>query len=264
MPYNILILPLLGGFLFVTFWDRTRWHAHRAEKDRLLIYAALAGLGSLALAYLIRSIPPFIPCIDRLCWSGLCVIPVPCPPSWWDKNIGFPHSGVAAFAFFVGAVGWLPLNLIADWHYKDWADEEHRGSKRREFVRVVNSYGGPLEQLLLRSMQEEKSVMLTLKGGKVYIGDLGSTFIPGEHTAIHLLPSKSGYRDKCQRLTITTDYDDATAKIMDREPDADNIIASFVIAIPVDEVVAASLYLPEIHAQYFPHHLIVNEPLEMD
>lgn len=257
MPYNVLILPLLGGFLFVTFWDRTRWHAHRAEKERLLIYAALAGLVSLALAFLIRSIPPFIPCVNWL----------PCAPTWWSRNIGFPYSGVATFAFCLGALGWLPVNLVADWYYSDWADDEQRGSKRREFVRVVNSYGGPLEQLLLRSMQEEKSIMLTLKGGKVYIGDLGGGFVPGEHTAIHLLPSKSGYRDKYQRLMITTDYDDATIKIKDQEEetDATNIIGSFVIAIPVDEVIAASLYMPEIHAKYFPHTpTIDNDPLEMD
>jgi len=63
MPYNILLLPLLGGFLFINFWDRTRWHARRAEKDRLLIFAALAGLLCLNLSYLIRSIPPFVPCV---------------------------------------------------------------------------------------------------------------------------------------------------------------------------------------------------------
>lgn len=244
MPYNVLLLPLLGGFLFVTFWDRTRWHAHRAEKDRLLIYAAIAGLAALGLAYLIRSVPPFVPC-----WNGW-----PCAPLWWDKYIGFPHSGVATLAFLLAAVGWLPLNFFADLYYRDWADEESRGSKRREFVRVVNSYGGPLEQLFLRSMQEEKAVMLTLKGGKVYIGDIGSNFVPGEHTAIHLLPSRSGFRDEQQRLTLTTDYDEATFKIEDSgDPNATDIIGSFVIAIPVDEVVAASLYLPEIHAKYFPH-----------
>ncbi len=244
MPYNVLLLPLLGGFLFVTFWDRTRWHAHRAEKDRLLIYAAVAGLAALALAFLIRSIPPFI-----ACWDGW-----PCAPTWWDRHVGFPNSGIAALAFCLAALGWLPFNLVADMYYRDWADEESRGSKRREFVRVVNSYGGPLEQLFLRSMQEEKAVMLTLKGGKVYIGDIGSNFVPGEHTSIHLLPSRSGFRDGQQRLTLTTDYDSATEEIEANEGDeATDIIGSFVIAIPVDEVVAASLYLPDIHAKYFPH-----------
>jgi hypothetical protein len=254
MPYNVLLLPLLGGFLFITFWDRTRWHAHRAEKDRLLIFAALAGLGFLGLAYVIRSIPPFIPCVSFL----------PCAPEWWDKNIGFPQSGVATFAFLLGALGWWPVNRVADYYYRDWARDGKRGSERREFVRVVELSGGPLEQLLLRSMQEEMAVMITLQGGKVYIGDIGAGFVPGQHTHFLLLPARSGYRDTKQRLELTTNYDDAYKEILTNEPDSTKIIGAFRIAIPIDEVVAATLYLPEIHAKYFPHRLIENEPLEMD
>jgi len=254
MPYNVLLLPLLGGFLFINFWDRTRWHAHRAEKERLLIFAALAGLVSLALSYLIRSIPPFIPCV----WF------LPCAPEWWDRNIGFPHSGVATFAFILGAVGWYPLNLFADRYYRNWAAGGKRGGERREFVRVVERHGGPLEQLLLRSMQEEIAVMITLKGGKVYVGDIGEGFVPGHHKHFLLLPSRSGYRDSKQRLELTTDYDEAFVKIRKNESNHTEIIGAFRIVIPIDEVIAATLYLPGIHAKYFPHRLIENEPLEMD
>lgn len=245
MPYNILLLPLLGGFLFINYWDRTRWHAHRAEKERLLIFAALAGLVCLAAALVVRSFVPVFPCFN-VCRLGVCARP--CFGTWWERHIGSQHSGIATFALLLGAVGWLPLNLIADWYYRDWG-----GSKRRELVRVVHNYGGPLEQLLLRSMQEKKLVMLTLKGGKVYIGDIGTGFIPGHHTAIHLLPAKSGFRDDQQRLTITTDYEKATIQIAKTEPNWTDVIGSFVIVIPVDEVVAASLYLPEIHTKYFAH-----------
>src|SRR5215213_6955962 len=254
MPYNILLLPLLGGFLFINFWDRTRWHARRAEKDRLLIFAALAGLLCLNLSYLIRSIPPFVPCVTFL----------PCAPEWWDRNIGFPHSGVATFACVLGALGWWPLNRLADYRYRDWSTDGKRGSERREFVRVVQENGGPLEQLFLRSMQEEIAVMITLKGGKVYIGDIGTSFVPGQHTHFLLLPSRSGYRDNKQRLGLTTDYDYAYAKIGANESDSIKIIESFGIVIPVDEVVAASLYLREIHKEYFPRLIDENEPLEMD
>jgi hypothetical protein len=266
MPYNVLLLPLLGGFLFITFWDRTRWHARRAEKDRLLIFAALAGLLFLGLAYLIRSIPPFLPCVSFCPYNlGLCVN-LPCPPEWWDRNIGFPQSGVATFAFILGALGWWPLNRLSDRYYKEWASDGKRGSERREFVRVVDHYGGPLEQLFLRSMQEETAVMITLKGGKVYIGDIGASFIPGLHTHFLLLPSRSGYRDRKQRLELTTDYDDVYEKVRadENENESTRIIGSFGVAIPVDEVVAASLYLPDIHKKYFPHRILENEPLEMD
>src|SRR6185369_2871094 len=95
----------------------------------LLIFAALAGLVSLALAYLIRSIPPFIPCV----WF------LPCAPEWWDSNIGFPHSGVAAFAFMLGALGWWPLNRFADYQYKDWATDESAAASVENSLELLNS-----------------------------------------------------------------------------------------------------------------------------
>jgi hypothetical protein len=78
------------------------------------------------------------------------------------------------------------------------------------------------------------------------------------------LPSRSGYRDSKQRLELTTDYDEAFDLIRNHESKHTEIIGAFRIAIPVDEVITATLYLPEIHTKYFPHRLIENEPLEMD
>jgi hypothetical protein len=115
-------------------------------------------------------------------------------------------------------------------------------------------------------MQEETSVMITLKGGKVYIRDIGDSFVPGLHKHFLLLPSRSGYRDDQQRLALTTDYDEAFSKIRinETEETSTQIIGAFRIVIPVDEVIAATLYLPEVHAKYFPYRLQENGPLEMD
>jgi hypothetical protein len=242
MPYNILLLPLLGGFLFVSFWDRTRWHAFRAEKDRLLLYAALAGLVFLGVAFVLRSIPPFIPC-----WSL-------CPPTWWDAHVGFPHSGVATFAFLLGALGWWPANRLADLIYKS-----DGGSRRHEFARVVRDHGGPLEQMLLRAMDEDIAIMITLKSGKVYIGGLAASFTPEKDKTISLLPTKSGYREsELHRLVLTTHYDEVYEKIAldykDNEDAATQMIGAFGVVIPLAEILSATLYLPEVHAKYFPHH----------
>jgi hypothetical protein len=239
MPYNVLLLPLLGGFIFITFWDRTRWHAFRAEKERLLLYAALAGFACLAAAILIRSL-----------FRYFITEPV-CP--WWNRNVGFPHSGVATLALLLGTFGWYPLNRVADWWFKEWAEGDESGSKRREFVRVVDNYGGPLEQLLLRSMEQRQAVMLTLKGGKVYIGKVLVGFTPERDKTIYLLPQRSGYRDDKQRLELTTPYDKIYLQIEEHEENATDVIGTFGIVVKVEEVIAASLYLPEIHSKYFSH-----------
>jgi hypothetical protein len=251
MPYNVLLLPLLGGFLFISYWDRTRWHALRAEKERLLLYAALAGLVFLAVAYVVRSIPPFIPCFNLCLRGGFCWTDTPCPPEWWDRNIGFPHSGLATFAFLLGALSWWPANRIADIVFRN-----EGGSESHEFVRVVYDHGGPLEQVLLRSMHENKAVIITLKSGKVYVGGLGTSFVPERDKTIHILPSKSGYRDAATyRVVLTTDYDEAFKRIGKEKgrDEATAIISAFGVVLPVEEILAVSLYMPDIHAKYFAH-----------
>jgi len=158
-------------------------------------------------------------------------------------------------ALLLGAFGWYPLNRIADRVFREWAVGDESGSKRREFVRVVDNYGGPLEQLLLRAMEDDEAVMLTLKGGKVYIGTMAAGFVPERDKNIYLLPRKSGYRDDKQRLELTTHYDKIYQQIETNEnkEDATSMIGAFGVVVPVNEVVAASLYLPDIHTKYFSH-----------
>jgi hypothetical protein len=240
MPYNLplLLLPLLGGFVFIRNWYRTRWHTKRAEKDRLLVHASLAGLASLALAYIIARIPPTYPC---LC-DALCL------PVWWEwLHVPWPYTGTAVLSFFLGALGWLPLNWIEDIWYEEKAGEV-------ENTRIIRDYGGPLELTLYRSIEQQKLVMLTLTNNKVYIGRVAATFIPDDKV-IYLFPTRSGYRDtQKQTLELTTPYGDAYKQIAIDLPDNyREILADFRIAIPVEFVVSASIYLPDIHTKYFPH-----------
>lgn len=51
MPFNVLLLPLLGGYIFITYWHRTRFSARRYTGERLLFHAALAGVIFLILSF---------------------------------------------------------------------------------------------------------------------------------------------------------------------------------------------------------------------
>ncbi len=239
MPYNLplLLLPLLGGFVFIRNWYRTRWHTKRAEKDRLLVHASLAGLASLVIAFVIARLPPIHPC-----WTDALCLPV-----WWEwLQVPWPYTGTAVLSFVIGAVGWLPLNWIEDFWYEDQAADA-------ENARIIRDYGGPLELTLYRSIEQQKLVMLTLTNNKVYIGRVAETFIPDDKV-IYIFPTRSGYRDSNQRLELTTPYSDAYKQIAKDLPDTyREILADFRVAVPVEFVVSASLYLPEIHAKYFPH-----------
>lgn len=232
MPYNLLLLPLLGGFVFITRWNRTRWHALRAEKERLLFYAALAGLFHLGLAFLIASLPPLIRCRPSL----------PCLPQLWNEHVPFEYSGIACLAFALGAGSWPILNLF--WKTKNESD------------RIIKDEGGPFEQLLDNAMKYEKRVILTLKGGKVYVGRIGQSYRPGQRDqTILLLPLKSGYREKDKhRVELTTDYEAAYEGIKNDYPETyADVIRDFGIVIPIVEITSISIYSDMVHRRYFSH-----------
>jgi hypothetical protein len=53
MPFNTLLLPLLGGFIFVNHWNPTRFDSRRYSGERLLLHSAIAGVIFLIIAFLI-------------------------------------------------------------------------------------------------------------------------------------------------------------------------------------------------------------------
>lgn len=49
MPFNVLLLPLLGGYLFLTHFNRTRFATKRYSGERLIFHSAIAGVALLCL-----------------------------------------------------------------------------------------------------------------------------------------------------------------------------------------------------------------------
>lgn len=231
MPFNVLLLPLLGGFLFVTFWNRTKWYAVRAEKDRLVIYASLAGFSFLTIAWLITLIPFRITCRE---WFW-------CFPTWWEKNRPFEYAGTTSLAFALACVAFKVFNLY--WTTRD-----------KEADRILVNEGGPLEQIFDLAMHSKKRVLITLKDRKVYVGRIDSSFTPGQLArSIHLLPAFSGYRESDKkRVTLTTDYLKAYDEIRNRYPEThEEIIADFGVVVQIDDILTISLYRQNIHKEFF-------------
>ena len=233
MPFNLLLLPLLGGFIFFSHWNRTAFFSKRQNSERLLLYSSLWGVAFLGLSFLLSIIAPHV--------SWLATV-----REWWAYNTPpIQFSGISSCAFLLGVLGHYALNKL--WPFsRIWTEN-------KEGERAIQKYGSRLEKLLYRALIERKRVMVTLKGGKVYIGRVAISLTPQEDRDLLLLPSKSGYRDEKQRLMLTTDYDQTYRLILESEPDYVEIIADFGVTIPITEILTASLYRADVHAKYFPH-----------
>lgn len=221
MPFNVLLLPLLGGYIFISHWNITRFTARRYSGERLLIHSALAGLIFLLLAFGISS-------EVRQC----------CPMfvSWWRNHIPFAYSGTSLLSFCIGGFVWLPLNAFAN--------------REGRAIKTVTESGDFLEILLSRSVRERKQIAISLRSGKVYVGFVITAFDPAfDRRYMMLMPTLSGYRDETTKeMRISNDYGEAYEKLVDEDPEFLNRVADeFQLVIPVTEIVSANLFDPEVY-----------------
>jgi hypothetical protein len=190
MPENLfLLLPLIGGFLFAKNWNKTKWYAARWEKERLLLNSALWGLMFFFFAYLMIKGQDLIPCQKYLS----------CLPRWPMDMGEFKYLGPSLLALIIGSQAWRLGNLI-------WKQQEEK---------IIQTEGTLVDIMANESIKKRKSVLLTLKSGKVYAGIITSTPSPGHsRPMLRILPTTSGYRDrKTHRVVFTTNYSQALEQI---------------------------------------------------
>lgn len=195
MPYNLLLLPLLGGFIFACLWHPTRYYARRNDSYRLLFLSSITGAFLLGIAGI----------VTLLFFGG--------DPQHGNHNylpkllhsvIPFPHSGKAVLAFLLGALMWIPLNFLGKLpFFKRYL------SKEACLNRAINEKDDPLEITLKHALEDEnRLVLVTLGNGKVYVGNVTKNLNPAyELKTIRLLVAFSGYRDDdTKRVILNFDY----------------------------------------------------------
>lgn len=68
MPFNVLLLPLLGGYVFLTRWNRTRFSTRRYSGERLIFHSAIAGVALLCIYFIfVRILIGLVPAVRRPC-----------------------------------------------------------------------------------------------------------------------------------------------------------------------------------------------------
>ena len=232
MPYNLFLLPLLGGFLFLRKWNLTKYHALRAEAERLLILASIVGLITLVIAFLLMRLSQFVPYGPEV-------------TAWWNHQVPFEYLGTSLFAFTLGALGHIPLNRLA------------RCSDDRAMDQMIEHDRLPLSRLLKKAFDENKTVSVTMSGGKVYVGFVTHLLNPGlPITFIEILPTKSGYRSQEEKtVTFTTFYTNVLDQLS--KTDETNAFKFFEAEAKRDDL--ANLPLDALTKKQLAHH---NKELE--
>lgn len=186
MPFNLLLLPLLGGFYFLHALNYTRWRSPRLDGQRLIFESALVAVVLAAAGWLSCRTLTQVGWI-RSAWD-----------SWAPAGIPYLGSGIMSLAWGLA----LP-------HTFNWLlNRTGRLDDRTAQSRAIAKHGNYLIRLLHSAALEEKPVMLTLDTRKVYIGIVSDApNLEPHETYVAISPMLSGYRDSnTQELRLSTDY----------------------------------------------------------
>lgn len=190
--FNILfLLPLLGGYLFLSTFNFTKYNHARLETQRLIFNSILTSIIFVFIAktfdnFLIKKLPKF-----RI-WLG-----------------NFNPYDIENLNFFllvivISILTALILNLIS----------------RKYFIYFsIRFWGDDYENLFYYSLRKSEIdptkalIMLTTDSGKVYIGYINKISNPHKQH-IEIIPYYSGYRDtETKNLSITTSYTEVIKKL---------------------------------------------------
>jgi hypothetical protein len=227
MPWNLLLLPLIGGYYFIHRFHWTRFRATRTENQRLLIESAVAGVFWLVLARVLV--------VAGCRWApGLTVA----LRDTLAQLAPMPYAPTALGATVLEVAGAHVLNWVV-------SAEKAAGS-------AIRRYGDELQNLLFDSLQTQALISVTLGNGKVYIGAV--TDMPNldpRTQYVALIPMFSGYRDPVnKRMQLTTSYwplYDRIATGVITGPDLND----FEIIIPAAEVKSANRFDPDFYKVHF-------------
>ena len=229
MPWNLLILPLLGGFWFLRTCNLFRFRSQYLEGYRLLMESAIAAVFLTGLGRLITSLIAQVP------WGRAL-------EDFCREALPFPFLGTTLSAFLVGFLAPFPINR--------WLAHEKKAKWR-----AVGSRNDPLVSLLYEAAESLNPIVVTLDSRKVYVGlVLSAPNLERANLHLGLLPLLSGYQD---RTTFKTHINVYHNEVHERgKANADDV----AMVIPLVHVTTAHFAGPDFDAQFF----LKNSPPKAD
>ena len=239
----LFALPLVGGLIFCSRFNCTRWRAAREDGHRLYFRAVFFGAILFAIIAAVRVLSkPFLPSwLLNLEASVVAAI----QPLVVMKE-GTPAASITAVASlaltcFVAMLAGFPFAWLLNLVFKEdyWL---RRAIKKNTF-----------EATLLEAADREFPIMVTMDDGKVYVGYVVEGFNPGEDRKfLSVLPLMSGYRtEDTHKVTFTTFYIDAYGSEPDPKPTAKTPLPGnlghlsaedFRLVLPVDKLGSCRLF----------------------
>ena len=220
-----LIMPLVGGYLFLSTWNVTRYKTIRIAGYSLFFLSAFVGIVLLVIAkFLVKFLLLFN-------YSNLMISFI----SDWFIPTRFDLESMMALVVGIGFP--FLFNLFSDKH---------------KFAKIAaKDRGDSLHLMIYKAIENEQPIELMMQNGKVYIG---LVMITGDlfNEYVIVTPYFSGYRDeKTNELVITNNYRDAQKEMTKKENSSRIEIEhpDLNVTLKMNDVATAQVFYPEIYAE---------------
>lgn len=242
MPSNfLLLLPLVGGYLFNHILHKLRFRAQTLTGHRLILEAAVTGLAFLGIA--------------RVITVGYASYGRPELLSLWGRLAGeADYAGTAALSVVLAPLAAAAGNLILGFARRRRIPESrysHRPRWQRPLLRwrdasrdyyldrAIRNSGNALQKLLHQvavTGWKGVSVGVTMGNGKIYAGYVTtSPNLSPRDEYVSLFPLLSGHRDR-ETLQIVYDFAYPLERFLELAA-----VHEVVVALPVSEIKSAHL-----------------------
>lgn len=276
MPYNILLLPLLAGYLFLSKSRLRAYATARLPKDQLLLAAAVHGfiflVASRVICYLLlqtsygsalgtalRKIAPFDFIGTALGTLMVATVLIVCSNAVVSERVaGFwlYHRGdldPMTRVLWSSSVGAEPNRPSGPFLFTLMLIKEMAAFIGKEMGTFLSAPVKELPELLalVRSRDLEfsklkhgqsRTVMINTRDGKVLVGyvvDLPTTNPSLDFVTI--TPLWSGYRDVSNRVLKSVDYSEAIARVSQKN-DTEDDPADFARVVRSADIASASIF----------------------
>lgn len=211
MGLGLLLVPALAGYLFLSWFNATRYSLPRETGYHVVFRSAIAGVLLFFIARL------FVVLADVL---------APAIGQSWKAIVPLDYSGTTAITVMLAAL--LPLTLNPLPRFDQFQAQRKAAMAAADQISLI------IDQAIL----ESRFVEVSLASGKSYVGSpIQGTFGHRDDGDVAIIPVASGYRDnETQALVMTTNYAPAINSLPDRK------LESLKVAFPMRDVVSARLF----------------------
>ena len=220
MGLGLLLVPALSGYLFLKWFNGTRYSLPRETGYHVVFQSAIAGV---ALFFIAR----------------LFVVPAatyaPTFAECWKTIVPIDYSGTATGTFVVAVLlSWM-LNKLS------------RFDRFEARQKAAEAAGDQISLIIDQAMLAGRFVELSLANRKSYVGSpVQGTFGHRDDGDVALIPIASGYRDKDSRkLVITTNYAPAI-----KDQLSGLALDDLKVAFPMRDIVSARLFDQKLYASF--------------